>query len=221
MNLLEEKVFDLVIVGSGVAGLSAAIYAGRYLMKVLVAEGVFGGETAVAGTIWNYPGAPSTDGFDLMQTMKTQAKDVGTTFISGKATKVTNDNNCYTIFIGEKEYYAKTILFAQGSERRRLGLPNEKELTNKGIHFCVTCDGPLYGGKTVAMVGGGDASVKGVNLLLQYASKIYLIVRGTQMRAEPINVAEMQKHGQGKVEILFETEVKEIIGTDKLEKIFL
>ncbi len=216
-----DNVYDLVIIGSGAAGLSAAIYAGRYLMKVLVVEGVFGGETAVAGTIWNYPGVKGADGFDLMQTMKEQAKEVGAKFVNGKVSAVINENNCYTVSIGEKQFFTKTVLFAQGSERRRLGLPNEKELTNKGVHFCTTCDGPLYGGKTVAMVGGGDASVKGVNLLLNYASKIYFIVRGSQMRAEPINVSDMQKNGHGKVEILYDTQVEEIHGSALLEKIVI
>ncbi len=138
-------IYDIVIIGSGAAGLSAGVYAGRYLMKTLVVVGSFGGETAIAGTIWNYPGVHNADGFELMQTMKTQAKEVGATFIEGKVTSITNENNCYTVHIGEQSFVAKTILFAQGSERRRLGLPNEKELTNKGVHFCVTCDGPMYG----------------------------------------------------------------------------
>lgn len=214
-----KNVYDLIIVGSGAAGLSAAIYAGRYLMRVLIAEGEFGGETAVAGTIWNFPGVKGADGFDLMQTMKEQAKEVGTVFVSGRVESVVNENGCYTVKIGSKEFFTKTVLLAQGSERRRLGLANEKELTNKGVHFCTTCDGPLYGGKTVAMVGGGDASVKGINLLLNYASKIYFIVRGKELRAEPINVVHMHEREGGKLEVLYETQVETIHGEKSLDKI--
>ncbi len=214
-------IYDLIIVGSGAAGLSAALYAGRYLMKVLVVEGEFGGETAVAGTLWNYPGVKAADGFNLMDVMKQQAKEVGSDFVMGKVTSVTSDSRCYNVMVGQKQFFAKTILFAQGSERRRLGLPNEKELTNKGVHFCTTCDAPLYGGKTVAMVGGGDASVKGVNLLLNYASKIYFLVRGNQMRAEPINISHMREAGGDKLEILYETQVAAIHGTNNLEGITL
>lgn len=214
------KVYDTIIIGSGAAGLAAAIYAGRYLMNVLVAMGEFGGETATAGVIWNYPGMPGADGFDIMSAMKKQARDNNAEFVDGKVTEVKNENNCYTIKIGDKEYFTKTILFAQGAERRRLNLPNEAELKGKGIHYCVTCDGPLYKGKVVAMVGGGDASIKGVNLLGQYATKIYLIVRSDKLKAEPINIEEMKKLGD-KVEVLFGTEVKEIIGANKLEKVGL
>ena len=214
------KVFEIMVVGSGAAGLSAAIYAGRYLMKVLVVNGKFGGETATAGTIWNYPAMPGADGFDLMIKMKEQAKEVGTEFVDGKVTEVKNESGCYTVKVGTEEFFGKSVIFANGAERKRLGLPNEDVLTNKGVHFCVTCDGPLYIGKKVAVVGGGDAAAKGVNLLAQYADKIYLLARGKTLRAEPINIEEMKSHGN-KVEILYETEVKEIIGEKRLEKIVL
>lgn len=221
MSTEGSKVYDLLIIGSGAAGFGAAIYAGRYLMKTLIVEGKkMGGETATAGIIHNYPGAKEVDGFELIQTMKSQAKDEGVEVTTGAVTRIVNENNCFTVNVGEKEYFAKTIIFAQGSERRRLGLPNEDKLTSKGVHYCVTCDGPLYGKKTVAVVGGGDASVKGVNLLAEYADKIYLIVRGDKMRAEPLNQEEMSKHGD-KVEVLYNTEVKEILGEEKLEGVKL
>ncbi len=217
----EIKVYDTIIVGSGAAGFGAGIYAGRYLMKTLIVEGEKpGGETATAGIIHNYPGAKSIDGFDLYATMKDQAKTEGAEMIKGEVTSVKNEAGCFQVYIGEKMFYSKTIIFAQGSKRRRLGLPNEDKLTNKGVHFCVTCDGPLYGKKTVVVVGGGDASVKGVNLLAEYADKIYLLVRGDKMRAEPVNQAELEKHGD-KVEVIYNAEVKEIIGEEKLEKIVL
>jgi len=219
----EEKtqVHDLIIVGSGAAGYGAAIYAGRYLMNTLIIEGDKpGGETATAGIIHNYPGAKNVDGFELIQTMKNQAKEEGVEFVSGNVTEIKNEGNCFQVFVGDKEFFGKTVIFSQGSKRRRLGLPNEDKLTGKGVHYCVTCDGPLYSKKTVAVVGGGDASVKGVNLLAEYADKIYLIVRGDKMRAEPVNQEEMQKHGD-KVEVLYETEVKEIVGSDGVEKIVL
>ena len=193
-------------------------------MRVLVIEGDFGGETATAGIIWNYPGVKDADGFELMMTMKTQAKEVGTKFVSGKVSKIDTTSGCFNIYIGNSptggEFFAKTLIFAQGSERRRLGLPNEKELTGKGVHYCVTCDGPVYVGKTVAIVGGGDASIKGVNLLGEYATKIYLIVKNNKIIAEPINEAAMKKLGD-KVEIIFENQVTEIIGSSKFEKAVL
>ena len=213
-------VYDTIIIGSGAAGLAGALYGGRYLMSVLVVEGDFGGETATAGTIWNYPGVKGADGFELMVTMKEQAVSVGAQMVDGKVTAITQDGNCFTATISGKEYFSKTIIFANGAERRRLDLPNEKELTGKGVHFCVTCDGPVYMGKTVAIVGGGDASIKGVNLLGEYATKIYLIIRGKEISAEPINLEAMKKLDD-KVEILYETSVTDIIGTAKFEKAVL
>lgn len=212
--------YDVVIVGSGAAGLSAALYAGRYKLKTLVIEGKFGGETATAGIIWNYPGVKNVDGYDLMKTMKQQAKDVGVEFMDGWVEKITKAEKHFIVATKKKEIEALSVVLAIGAKRRHLNLPNEAELTGKGVHYCVTCDGPLFGGKTIAMVGGGDSSVKGINFLADYASKIYFIVKESQIKAEPINKEQMDKLGD-KLEILFETEVKEIIGNNMLEKVRL
>ena len=212
--------YDLIIIGSGAAGLSAALYARRYKMETLVIQGEFGGETATAGIIENYPGIFSIDGFELMQSMQKQAKDIGAMFEKGKAEKITTDGNCFTVKVGDKEFEGNTVILAIGSERRHLNLPNEKELTGKGVHYCVTCDGPVYNGKTVAMIGGGDSSVKGVNFLAEYAEKIYLIVRGKEVLAEPVNLERMKKLGD-KVEVLLETEIEKIVGEKFLDKLIL
>lgn len=212
--------YDLIIIGSGAAGLSAALYARRYRMETLVIEGEFGGETATAGKIENYPGIVSIDGLELMQAMKKQAEGVGAVFEKGKAEKITTDGNCFTVTVGEKEFQGNTVILAIGSERKHLGLANEKELTGRGVHYCVTCDGPVYNGKTVAMIGGGDSSVKGVNFLSEYAEKIYLIVRGREVTAEPVNLERMNNL-TNKVEVLRETEVAEIVGEKMLETLVL
>ncbi|MDP3982290.1 MAG: FAD-dependent oxidoreductase [bacterium] len=214
------KHYNLVIVGSGAAGLSAAVYAGRYKLSPLVIEGEFGGETSTAGVIENYPGIPAIEGYELMKTMRKQAEGIGAHFLEGWVQEVQQDGTCFVIKTKKDEVRASSVIFATGAKRRHLNLPNEKELTGKGVHYCWTCDGPLYGGKTVAMVGGGDSSVKGVNFLAEYASSIYLIVRGEEVSAEPVNYERMQKLGD-KVKVILETEVKEIVGEKKLEKIVL
>lgn len=214
-------VYDLIILGSGAAGLSAALYAGRYRMKTLVIGQEFGGETARAGVIWNYPGAKGIDGYDLMLAMKGQAEDVGAEVLDEAVIEAKNEGGCFEVKTSDgKVFNAKSLILAMGAERKRLGLPNEKELTGKGVHYCFTCDGPVYTGKTIAVVGGGDASVKGVNLAAEYAKKIYLLVRGKELKAEPINVEEMMKIGD-KLEILFETKVESIVGEKKLEKLLI
>lgn len=212
--------YDLVIIGSGASGLGAALYAGRYRMKTLVIGKEFGGETAKAGTIENYPGSPAIDGYELMGVMKKQAAALGVEFVGDEATGVVRQEHCFEIAARKTTYRTHGIILATGAERRRLGLPNEKELTGRGVHYCVTCDGPVYGGKTIAMVGGGDASVKGAILATEYVEKIYLIVRGKEVNAEPINMEKMKTLGT-KMEVLFETKVEEIIGTQKLDKIRL
>lgn len=213
-------IYDLIIIGMGAAGLSAGIYAGRYRMKVLVFGAEFGGETTKAGSIENYPGFAAIDGFDLMTKMHDQAKALGVEMADDRVTAVRRTEHCFETVAGGKTYRANAILFAVGAERRRLGLPNERELTGRGVHYCVTCDGPVYAGKTIAMVGGGDASVKGVNLAAEYAKKIYLIVRGKEVAAEAINLEHLKKLG-GKVEVLLETAVKTLVGKEKLEKVTL
>ena len=208
---MTSEVYDLLIVGSGAAGLSAGLYAGRYKMKTLIIGEEFGGETAVAGTIWNYPGSQGIDGYELMKIIKKQAENVGAKVMNGKVADIKNENGCFEVLVEEKKINAKTILLATGAKYRRLGLANEDKFTGNGVHFCVTCDGPVYTDKVVAVVGGGDSAVKGVNELAKYAKKIYLLVRSDKFKAEPINQDEMKKLPEGKVEILFNTEVKEII----------
>jgi len=212
--------YDLIIVGSGAAGLAAGLYAGRYKLKTLVVEGEFGGETSKAGLVANYPGVKSLDGYELMKTMKEQAQDVDTEFSEGMVTALQKEGHCFTVSVGEKKFQAKTVIFAGGAEHRRLGLPNEEELAGKGVHYCMTCDGPLYTGKTVAIVGGGDSSVKDTNLASQYVRKIFLITIEKELHAEPVNFAQMKKLGD-KVEVLTETQIAEIVGENKLEKLKL
>lgn len=216
--------YDLIIIGTGAAGLAAAVYAGRYKIKTLVIGREFGGETSTAATIWNYPGILAIDGYDLMGKMKEQAIKLGAEVVEGEVVKVTKQSHCISAFTAEgKEYQSKTLILALGTQRRKLGLANEKDLTGKGIHYCVTCDGPLYSGRTIAIVGGGDASVKGANLAAVYAKKIYLLTIEKQLRAEPVNYEQMQKLGD-KVEVIYETAVKEAVakkGGMGLEKIVL
>src|SRR3989344_7671932 len=217
--------YGLLIVGSGAAGLAAALYAGRYKIPALVIAGEFGGETSTAGKIENYPGVKAIDGYELMKIMKEQALESGAEIKNGKVVRIEKagdlpaDGWRIAIETGEA-YEASCVILAIGSRRRHLNLPNEKELAGKGVHYCWTCDGPLYGGKTVAMVGGGDSSVKGVNFLGEYAKKIYLIARGKEIMAEPVNLDQMKKLGD-KVEVLIETDVTKIVGEKMLEKLVL
>jgi thioredoxin reductase (NADPH) len=211
--------YDFIIIGTGAAGLSAALYAGRYQMKAIAFGDDFGGYTAVAGVIENYPGNKAVDGFELMQIMKEQAIDAGAEVKDEKVTQVEFRDKWFFATTDKGGIYkAPTILFGTGSKRRQLGLPNENELTSKGVHYCATCDAPMYGGKTIAVVGGGDGAVKGALLGAEYARKVYMLVRGDVMRAEPVNIEHLKRFGD-KIEIFYSVGVTEIIGKQKLEKI--
>ncbi len=213
--------YDTIIIGGGAAAFSAAIYARRYNMRTLVISKSFGGETALAGPIENYPGFERIDGFELMERMKAQAEKLGTEFVDGDAALAENRYHCFRIKNGKKTYESKTIILAVGMEHRPLGLPNEEILKAKGIHYCATCDGPLYKGKTLGVVGGGDSAVKWASQLSDIgAAHVYLIVRENNLdRAEPINLKNLKT--KKNVTILFETEVKELLGKERLESVRL
>jgi len=214
---MEEKT-DIAIIGSGMAGLSAALYGARYELKTVVIGAELGGATSTAWTVENYPGFKKIDGYDLIMKVKEQVEGLGTKILTDKVTAINKKDNGFALELSSGEVvWGKTIIFAHGSARRKLGLPKEDDFAKgRGVHYCTTCDGPLYKGKTIGIVGGGDASVKGANLAVQYADKIYLIVRGTELKAEPINYERLKPHFKEKVEVLFNTEVKELLGSDRL-----
>ncbi len=214
--------YDVGIIGTGAAGLSAALYAGRYRMKAIVFGDEFGGLNTGAGLIQNYPGYVEIDGFELVLNMKKQALIAGAEVIDERIIRVTKMDNGYFTLQTEKgeEYRAKTVILATGSAHKHLDLPHEKEWTSKGIHYCTVCDAPLYGDKTIAIVGGGDGAIKGASLAAEYAKKMYVLVRGPNLRAEPINVDALMKFGE-KVQILYETQVTALLGADRLSGITL
>lgn len=219
-----KKSYDLIIIGSGAAGLSAGIYAGRYKIKTLLIKGEKpGGETATAWTVENYPGFKSIDGFELMQKIEEHAKEAGVEIISGAVQVVkAEQGHCFALKIDNKICETKTIIIASGSTRRRLGLKKEEKFIGHGISYCAICDSPLFKNKTIGIVGGGDSSVKGAHLASQYAKKIYLIVRGDKINAEPINWERLQeKIKNEQVEILYNTEVVELMGKQMLEGVRL
>lgn len=213
------KYYDTIIVGGGAAAYAAAIYAGRYNVKTLLVERDFGGETALAGVIENYPGFKAVDGFELMKGMKEQTTALGVEIVDGDVQLLKNEYHCFQVKIGNETYQGKTVIVATGMEHRKLGIPREDELKGKGVHYCVTCDGPLFKGKKVGIVGGGDSAVKGANQLSDMgAEHVYLFVREDNVnRAEPINRDRLKE--KKNVTVLYTTEVKELIGEKLLESI--
>ena len=213
--------YELLIVGQGAAAFAAALYAARYQVKPVVIGETFGGETATGGMIENYPGYPEIDGFDLMLKFREQADKYEVPVIDDKVVSVEGVDGHYTATtFGGDTYVGASVLLAVGRERRKLGLEHEEEWTGKGVSFCSTCDAPLHRGNVVAVVGGGDAAIKGAVLLTRYAQKVYVIYRGSRFtRPEPANLRALGEAGNA--ETLFETNVVALKGDDGLSSIVL
>lgn len=213
-------VYDVIILGGGAAGYSAAIYARRYLLKTALIQGKMpGGETATAGVVENYPGFVKIDGYELMQKFEEQAKINQTEIIVGHVETIKKNGHCFQIQYDGKTLDSKTIIFALGSEHRKLGVKREQELKGHGLNYCVTCDGPLFKGKRTILVGGGDSSVKGAALLADYAQSVLLVTREKELHAEPVNLKRMQ--AKKNIQVVYENGVKELIGEEKLEAVEL
>lgn len=214
---------DVFIIGSGMAGLSAAVYAARYNLSTLVVGHEFGGATSTAWTIENYPGYVAIDGYDLMMKVKEQAESIGAKLVTDKVIALEKKDHNFVITTEEGQTYeAKTVILASGAARKKLNLPREDEFAlGKGIHYCTTCDGPLYKEKVVAVVGAGDAAVKGLNLAVQYAQQIHWLIRGDRIKAEPFNYEKVKHYFGNKIEVHYNTEVAELLGDKRLEKVKL
>jgi thioredoxin reductase (NADPH) len=181
--LSENHEFDLVIIGGGPAGLTAAIYGGRMGLKTALYEGkAFGGLAGTAPKIENYPGFSSINGLELTEKMREQAEYWGTNFFYEEVSEINPKEMTITTYGGETK--AKAIIIATGSKHMTLGLPNEFQLIGNGISYCATCDGPLFRDQEVATVGGGNAAGLEVIYLSGVAKKVYLIHRRHCMRAE-------------------------------------
>lgn len=221
--------YDLIIIGSGPAGCSASIYASRYKLTNLILGKTSGGTISYAHKVDNYPGLSGLSGITLMEKMEAQVKSLGGNIIYDPVMSLTENAGTFTAATeAKKEYQARAVIVATGTERRRLNVPGEKELVGKGVSYCVTCDAPFYKDKIVALIGGSDAACSGAVHLSEYAKKIYLIYRKSELRAEPFWVnhwKELVKAGKGEfigetniVAINKKAEGQEFVGSVKLDK---
>lgn len=178
--------YDTIIIGSGPAGLSAAVYAGRASMSFIVIEKVFMGTGQIAESecVDNYLGLPAANGFDMGEKFRAHAESMGTEFVEGDVSEIVPEEGNYRIKLSDGEsYLTKTVIYAAGASHRRLGVKGEEEFSGRGVSYCAVCDGAFYRGKTVAIVGGGDTALGEAVFLSKLAEKVYLIHRRDSFRA--------------------------------------
>ena len=204
-----DIMYDIVVVGAGTAGLSAAIYGVRAGKSVLVLEGAsYGGQIINTPEIENYPAIKKTSGFEFATDLFNQAKDLGAEVKYEKVTGISLEGNIKKVKTDKEEYDAKSVILATGAKNRPLGLPNEKKLVGSGVSYCATCDGMFYRGKTVAVNGGGNTAIEDATFLANVASKVYVIHRRDEFRAEEAVVAALKK--KDNVEFVLNSNIVEI-----------
>src|SRR4030042_2427965 len=153
--------YDLIIVGGGPAGIAAAIYAGRYGLKAIIISDIIGGEIALSSVIENYPGFKKISGQELAKKWQDHVKSVGAEIKNAKVSDIKKQDDKFIITAGNDQLKSKSVILATGMKRRELSVPGEKKFKGKGIAYCVTCDGPLFRGKIVVVIGGGNAGGEG------------------------------------------------------------
>lgn len=212
-----DKIYDLIIIGSGPAGLSAAIYAARARLSALVIEKdmVSGGQVLTTYEVDNYPGLPGINGFDLGMKFKEHADKLGVQFVTDQVLQVEGSGKEKVVICENGTYEAKTLLIATGASHRKLDVPGEKELTGMGVSYCATCDGAFFRNKVTAVVGGGDVALEDAVFLSRICEKVYLIHRRDELRGAKSLQENVFK--QKNIEIIWDTVVEEIQGENMVE----
>lgn len=210
-------IYDFLIIGGGPAGLSAAIYASRFKMNTAVISESFGGIIVNSHIVENYPGFYNGSGMELMNIFKKQAGFYKVPIIEERAQKILKKNNNFVVNTADKSYEARTVLIATGTSWKKLDVKGAKEFEHKGISYCALCDAPFFKDKIAGVVGGSDSAAKEALLLAEYAKKVYIIYRGENIRAEPIN-SERVKNNK-KIEVITKTNIVEVKGKKLIEEV--
>lgn len=204
-----------MIVGGGPGGVAAGVYADRKKLKTILVTNEFGGQSKVSNEIQNWIGTKSISGFDLSKALEEHLRAQKEIEINDNdlVSGIEKTNGGFKVKTEKgKEYETKTVLVVSGSHHKKLEVPGEDKFNGKGVAYCSTCDAPLFGGKEVAVVGGGNSALEAVVDLLPYASKVHLLVRSDKLKGDP--VTQDQVRASGKVRIMFNSEVQEVLGTE-------
>jgi len=207
-----ERVENVIIIGSGPAGLTSALYTSRANLEPLMIEGEEAGcQLMITKNVKNYPGFETgKTGPELIATLRKQAGRFGTRFITKNVTQVDFSKRPFKVTVGKDEYFAKTIIISTGASAKYLGLPSEKQFMGRGVSACATCDGAFFKNVEVGVVGGGDTAMEEANFLTRFASKVYLIHRSDNFRASKIMLDRARKNP--KIEFITHAAVEEVLG---------
>jgi len=212
---MTKKIYDVIIIGGGPAGITSAIYTSRQLLKTLVITRDVGGQVVKTPDIENYPGFDLVSGPELANKFLNQAKKFGSEIIFDEVTKIEDKENKFQIFGRNDVYQSYSLILAFGKIPRILNIPGEKEFKGKGVSYCATCDAPFFKNKTVIVSGGGNSALDAVLLLSKIAKKVYLIHRRDEFTAEEIRIGKVKKINN--VEIITNAIIKEIKGSKTVE----
>ena len=214
---MPEQNYDVIIIGAGMAGLTAGIYSARHgLSTAIVEEMMAGAQIINLERIENFPGFPQgIAGYELGPSTQEQAMDAGVEILMDTVTDVNADGD-YLRVVGDggSAYRAKAVIMAAGSSLRTLGIPGEEEFNGRGVSHCATCDGPMYMGQTVAVVGGGDSAADEALTLTDYADRVILFHRGDALDSQ--SVLQERIAASGKIEVRYNTEIVEVLGEDSV-----
>lgn len=215
MTQTPDTVENLIIIGSGPAGLTAAIYSARANLKPLMIEGEeAGGQLMITTEVENFPGFEhGITGPELIAVQRKQAERFGTRFITRNVTQVDFSSRPFKVYVGDKLHLAQSVIISTGASAKLLNLPSEKKYMSRGVSACATCDGAFFRNVEVGVVGGGDTAMEEANFLTRFASKVYIIHRSDSFKASKIMLERAQKNP--KIEFIMNTVVEEVTGDEK------
>lgn len=211
----EEKVYDVIIIGAGPAGMTAAVYTSRANMSTLMLEkGIPGGQMANTEDVENFPGFEHILGPELSTKMFDHSRKFGAEYAYGDVKSVEDGDPYKKVVLGKKEYLAKSVIVATGSSYRKIGIPGEERLSGRGVSWCAVCDGAFFKGKELVVIGGGDSAVEEANYLTRFATKVTVIHRRDQLRAQKI--LQQRAFDNEKINFIWNHTVEEVLGEDKV-----
>lgn len=217
-----EKIYDIIIIGQGIAGLTAGLYARRAGADVLILEkNTVGGQAGLTYEIGNYPGFENISGFELVMNIEKQIKNLGVEMLRAEVLKI-EDGEIKKVISKDNIYLCKAVILCLGASPRKLGIENEIKFSGRGVSYCAVCDGAFFRNKNVAVVGRGNTATEDASYLANIANKVYIINRKDDLKSQDILIQRVKEaEEKGKIEMLNRCEVVDILGENKVEELIL